>query len=113
MTPPRIPTAADRAHNERRREQQRIDPQWKKDWPPFIQRAEKRLRQGHREYGDGSFERPLFSLLAEVEEEILDQVNWAFIAWTRIHGLRERVRLLEDKLDEVEMRELIEEVGGG
>lgn len=58
-----------------------------------------------------SFARPLFSLLEEVEEEILDQANWSFIAWTRLHSLRERVRLLEDRLDEEEMKDLIEGIG--
>ena len=104
----RTPTAWDRAHNERRREEgrQRIHPRWKDEWPVFVTRLEKRLRQGHREYGDDSFERPAFTLLSEVEEEILDVANWGFIAWTKLHGLRERMRLLEDKLDEKEMDRL-------
>ena len=113
MTKQRTPTVWDRAYNERRREGRKNQPEWKKHWPPFIKTLEKRLKAGHREYGDGSFDRPLFTLLAEVEEEILDQVNWSFIAWTRLDSLRERVRLLEDKLDEVEMEELIEKVTKG
>jgi len=95
--------------NDVRRDRQRIDPEWKKHWPKFVQRLEKRLRQGHRDYGDKSFARPTFGLLAEVEEELLDQVNWSFIAWTRIHSLRGRLQLLEDKLDEVEMDELLQQ----
>jgi len=94
-------------NNDKKRLAQRINPRWKTEFPKFIQRLEKRLRQGHREYGDKSYERPMFSLLAEIEEEILDQANWASIAWTRLHSLRERTRLLEDRLDEVEMAELI------
>ena len=106
MNKPRTPSVFQNAAD-RKRELQRIHPRWKDEWPVFITQLEKRLRQGHREYGDGSFARPAFALLAEVEEEILDQVNWAFITWTQLHGLRERVRLLEDKLDEVEMEELL------
>lgn len=98
--------------NDRRREQRRIHPKYKDHWPLFVKKCEKRLRDGHREYGDGSFDRPLFSLLDEVEEEILDTADWSFIAWTRLDSLRERVRLLEDKLDEVEMKELIEKTVG-
>ncbi len=111
MTPPCTPTPADRAHNERRRESQRINPRWKKDWAEFVQKCEKRCRQGHREYGDESFDRSAFSLLEEMEEEVLDTAVWGFITWTRLHSLRERMQILEDKMGEVEMRELIEEVG--
>lgn len=111
MTKPRTPSVFQQAAD-RKRELQRIHPRWKDEWPPWITRLEKRCRQGHREYGDKSFERPLFSLLEEVEEELLDQAIWSFIGWTTLHRLRERVRLLEDKLDEVEMRELIKETGG-
>ena len=93
--------------NDEKREKQRIQPEWKNHFPRFIQRLEKRLRQGHREYGDRSFQRPTFSLIAEIEEEVLDQANWAFITWTRLHDLRERVRLLEDRLDEAEMQDLL------
>jgi len=96
--------------NDRRRERQRIKPKWKEHWPKFMKRLEKRLRQGHREYGDRSFGRPLFLLLSEVEEELLDVSNWAFFGWTRIHELREKVRVLEDKLDEEEMERLLGEM---
>ena len=94
-------------NNDEKRVQQRLQPAWKTHFPRFTQRLEKRLRQGHREYGDRSFQRPTFALIAEIEEEVLDQANWAFITWTRLHSLRERVRLLEDRLDEAEMAQLL------
>lgn len=95
--------------NDRRRARQRIAPLWKKLWPKFEKKLKKRMEQGHREYGDRSFDRPLFSLLDEIEEELLDQPVWAFIAWTRIENLRDRLQILEGQMSIEEMKQLIKD----
>jgi hypothetical protein len=71
-------------------------PEYEKHLPEFIDLMKTRLAAGHIEYGDGSFDRPLLDLLAEIEEEILDQVNWSFIQWVRLKAERKQiVRLIE------------------
>ncbi len=96
--------------NDKRREEMRINPRWKEEWPDFSAKFEARLRSGHRQYGDRSFERPLFSLLAETEEEIYDQILWSFIALTRITDLRKRIQKLEDKIGEAEIDLMLTEL---
>ncbi len=93
--------------NDQRREAQRINPLWKELWPKVREQLERRMAVGHREYGDRSFDRPLFTLLNETEEELLDQMIWSFIAITRLGRLRDRIQKLEEKMDEKEMDEWI------
>jgi len=95
--------------NDKRRLRQRISPLWKKLWPPVQKQLEHRMAEGHREYGDRSFNRPMFNLLNEAEEEILDQMIWSFIALTRLGDLRDRIQRLEERLNFEEMKQLIEE----
>lgn len=91
----------------------RLDPKWKKLWPPVRDKLEARMVAGHLEYGDRSFERSVWGLLDEVEEELLDQIIWSFIDITRVSALRDRIKELEESLDERtgrwESREEIEE----
>ena len=54
----------DTSYGDRHREAQRIHPRWKDEWPKCRERLEKRMAEGHREYGDRSFDRPGFALLA-------------------------------------------------
>lgn len=75
---------------------------WRTLWPKFCEKLESRLEKGHREYGDGSFDRSLSSLLEEVEEEIMDQILWSFIGWSRLESLRGQVEKLEGRLDSSE-----------
>ena len=95
------------SYNDRRRAKQRIKPIWKDHFPKFIAALETRMKAGHRTYGDRSFNRPLFNLLTEIEEELLDQGNWAFIGWVQLHSLRERIQKLEHRLEEIEMEEIL------
>jgi hypothetical protein len=96
--------------NDKRREGQRIKPEWQDSYEEFFGLGKKRMRAGHREYGDRSFDRPLFALMAEIEEELLDCPNWAFIAWSRLNRLKKKIEILEDSLDTAEMATLIEEI---
>jgi len=72
-------------------------PRYKLLWLDFLEKLENRLEKGHREYGDGSFDKPLLSLVDEVEEEIMDQILWSFIGWSRLESLRGRIKELERK----------------
>jgi hypothetical protein len=98
------------SNNDQKRVRQRIHPRWEKEWPKWEKDIKKRLREGHRQYSDKSFDRPLSSLLREAEEEIYDQILWSFIALTRISSLWGRIQRLENAigLAEVENR-LLEE----
>jgi hypothetical protein len=86
--------------NDKRRPGQRIDPRYKKEWPAFEKRFLKRLRQGHREYGDQSFDRPLSSLLEEQEQELFDVVLWGFIGIVKMGEMIEKVKELEGLVGE-------------
>ena len=62
----------------------------------FLDALDKRLDQGHKDYGDKSFERPLAETVGEIEEELLDQAGWAFIAYVRLQETK-RAMMLMDK----------------
>lgn len=49
----------------------------------FTRHCLRRLEQGHREYGGGSYDKDEDELAREVDEEILDAVNWLFILWNK------------------------------
>jgi len=77
---------------------------WFSHWPEFLSEIEKRLDAGHREYGDGSFDRPTDDLVAELMEEALDLPGWAFVLWVRL-------RELSAKAQEVERRMMADDPG--
>ena len=68
-----------------------VEPKWKKHWLQFNETMTRRLSEGHREYGDGSFERSPRDLLSEIEEELLDVVGWGYIMWCRIQELSQHI----------------------
>jgi hypothetical protein len=61
------------------------------DWPALIERINRRLEQGKRDYGDSSFERSTPELLEETMQEIEDQIGWSAIMWAKLRRLRERI----------------------
>jgi len=61
----------------------------------FAQAVEARLRQGEREYGDASFQRPPRELVGEVGEELLDVCAWSYILWCRVQALEARLERRE------------------
>lgn len=65
--------------------------------PYFQVKSRARLEVGAKEYGDISFERPIYELLEEIEQELLDQSNWAFIAFVRIQLMKEALTNNKDK----------------
>jgi len=48
----------------------------------FIQHLDQRLKKGHHEYGDKSFDRPACELLDEIQEELVDVAGWAEILYS-------------------------------
>ena len=63
-------------------------PAWRGDLHGFFDAVTGRLALGRERYGDRSFSLPVERLLQEVEEELLDQAAWAFIAWRRLRAAR-------------------------
>ena len=51
--------------------------------------AKSRLSAGQLEYGDRSFTEHPVKLMNEIQEELLDVANWAFILHTRIADLQD------------------------
>lgn len=60
-------------------------------WNAFCRSVQNRLEAGRITYGDSSFDRPLTVLIEEIRQECEDQAGWAFIAWTRLNELEEKV----------------------
>jgi hypothetical protein len=46
-----------------------------------------RMEAGEREYGDASFNRSAPETVREIQEELLDVANWAFILWCKMDKL--------------------------
>jgi hypothetical protein len=70
----------------------------RKGWEPrgeqfdeFVAEVRTRMEQGHREYGDESFSRDPTDLTKEISEEITDIMGWAFILWTRLQSIQNRL----------------------
>ena len=63
---------------------------WEKEWPHFSALLQNRLRQGHEEYGDDSFDMSPIGLIQEIQEEALDIVGWAFILYVRLSDLEKK-----------------------
>jgi len=47
-----------------------------------------RLLAGVQSYGDASFELPMQMILGEIRQEAIDLPGWAFIAWSKLRGLK-------------------------
>ena len=58
-------------------------------WPDFMDSCWTRMEAGQREYGDKSFRRPVGEIVHEIEEELFDVCNWAFIAYCRIQDAKD------------------------
>ena len=58
----------------------------------------KRLKKGHKEYGDASYELPPPLLFAEIEQEAQDLVGWPFIMWRKMQLILQDNRSAPAKL---------------
>ena len=63
-------------------------PEWRKHWPGFESVIKKRLDKGAIEYGHTSLTRPVDEIVGEIEEELLDVIGWAFMAWIKMERAR-------------------------
>lgn len=70
---------------------------WEKNLVTFQLRMTDRLHAGFREYGDTSFGQSMESLVREVEEELIDVANWAFIAHTRLqNSIKKKIKRIQE-----------------
>jgi len=53
----------------------------------FLYGLQNRLHQGANEYGDLSFQRWIFDIMRESQQEALDIAGWNWIAWTLLRHL--------------------------
>lgn len=60
-------------------------------WPEFTEKVKERLERGKIEYGDPSFLAELSALAEEIDQELLDQAGWAFIAWCNHRKLKRQI----------------------
>jgi len=60
---------------------------WERDWYNFTEDMHVRMEKGQQEYGDTSFETAPKETVKEIQEELLDVANWAFILWRKIDKL--------------------------
>lgn len=65
-----------------------------REWPMFIRNVFERLDMGRLTYGDDSFDKTPQRLIFEIEQELLDQAGWAFIAWVQLQRTKEKLRRL-------------------
>jgi hypothetical protein len=61
---------------------------------PFVNRLDAKMKQGFKDYGDGSFKRPPVELIDEIEQEALDIVGWGYILWCRLEDLKKECEKL-------------------
>ena len=66
-------------------------PQWTDHWGEFAAQLKGRLEQGHREYGDKSFDLPLGKLVKELQAEVLDIAGWGLILFARLRHLEHTI----------------------
>ena len=64
---------------------------WASVWPRFSEAVQAKLAAGHREYGDGSFDRPLGELLTELKAEAVDLAGWGLIVFAAIEQMERKL----------------------
>ncbi len=78
------------------------EPEYKTHWPQFKEELEARLIQGHKEYGDKSFELSPWDLVGEIQQEVMDIVGWGFILWVRLEKLNAAIGKIQDNSKRIE-----------
>lgn len=59
--------------------------------PQFQADMTARAHQGKIEYGDKSFSRDPIELCREVQQECIDNANWAWILWVRLENIKKAI----------------------
>ena len=68
----------------------------------FISKLRERFKQGHAEYGIGSFNKETPGLIEEIQEELLDIPDWSLMLFTRLKRLEAHILKLESYVGEFE-----------
>ena len=62
-----------------------------KDYHEYVIECRSRLMAGAEEYGQVSFSKDPVTLVKEIQEELMDVTNWAFILWSRLQAIKESI----------------------
>jgi len=76
---------------------------WKTEYQDFVLASEKRMKRGEKEYANQSFSEEPLKLVNEIEEELLDVTNWAFILYCRMQQIKQALLNVDLEDDLVEM----------
>ena len=83
----------------------------------FWRRMIERLDAGADEYHTTpAHQRPIYGLLAELEEEMVDAACWAYLAWSRLRGINvdsDLGKRIDRELDAEFVRAVRERLGEG
>ena len=78
-------------------------PEWEKHFSEFSEKLIERLKAGHKEYGDGSFNKPVTALVDELIEELYDICGWSFVALAHLKDVRHLAEHIEERLGLLEV----------
>lgn len=68
-----------------------MKPDKEHEFNDFVYALEARLDAGEQEYGDSSFSKHPLVLVQEIQEELLDVANWAFILYSRMSSIKDEL----------------------
>ena len=79
--------------------------EWKPSFQQYIEAVTRRMRCGHREYGDRSFSAEPLQLIREVQEELEDVCGWSFVLWHRLEAAKRALQgvQLPARAEEIEL----------
>lgn len=63
-----------------------------RDYPRWVEHTYTRLVVGKESYGDHSFTTPVKDGIEEIQAELEDQANWAFIQWCKLERIKENLK---------------------
>jgi hypothetical protein len=82
----------------------------------FVEHLRARWAKGQAEYGDKSFDVPVFNTVQEILQEIEDLAGWSFILWCQVRSRMLGVRIattdsdfVTNATDNIPMQRLINE----
>lgn len=57
----------------------------------WVRRTTQRMKRGVEEYGNASFDADPLDLLEEIQQELEDTANWAYILWKRLEATKRKL----------------------
>ena len=67
---------------------------YKKYFKQFINKLDKKMLEGYKEYGDVSFNLKSIDLVGEIEQELLDICGWSLILWVHLNEIKKKSKKL-------------------